>query len=178
MWKQLSSKEIFRHPKVTLIEDEVELPSGFRTTYLYTKHVVDGTTVICRKPDRTILVQREYSYPVNDWLWQLPGGLLLPGEAVEMGANRELMEEANYRANRLTLLGDYYYDHRRQKGKMFVFLGESLESSSLPADPEEENAIESFWFSEEEIDEMIRAGKIENSRFLSAWCLYGKRKEL
>ncbi len=172
MWKKLSSREVFNHPRVTLIEDEVELPSGVRLTYLYSKHIVDGATVLCRRPDGKILVQKEYSYPAGERLYQFPGGLLLPGESVETGANRELMEEAGYRANRLTPIGDYYYDHRKSKGRMLVFLGESLEEASLPPDPEEEGAIESFWFTEEEIETMIKSGKIENSRFLSAWCLY------
>lgn len=172
MWKKLSSKEIFSHPKVTLLEDEVELPNGTRSTYLYVKHSVDGATVICRRPDGKVLVQREYSYPTDEHLYQFPGGLLLPDESVDIGGNRELMEEAGYRAGKLTALGDYYYDHRKQKGRMFVFLGEDLEEAKLPGDPEEEGAIESFWFTEEEIEHLIRNGEIENSRFLSAWCLY------
>lgn len=172
MWKKLSSREVFSHPKVTLLEDEVELPSGMRSTYLHVKHAVDGATVICRRPDGMILIQREYSYPTGEHLYQLPGGLLLPDESVDIGANRELMEEAGYRAGKLTALGDYYYDHRRQKGRMFVFLGEDLEEAKLPPDPEEEGAIESFWLTEGDIEAMIKKGEIENSRFLSAWCLY------
>jgi len=175
MWKKLSSKEVFMHPKVTLLEDEVELPNGTRSTYLHTKHAVDGATVICRRTDGKILVQREYSYPPNEHIYQLPGGLLLPDESVDVGANRELMEEAGYRAGRLTVIGDYYYDHRRSKGRMYVFVGEDLKEESLPPDPEEEGAIESFWFTEEEIETMIRKGDVENSRFLSAWCLYRVR---
>jgi ADP-ribose pyrophosphatase len=175
MWKKLSSKEVFTHPKVTLLEDEVELPNGTRSTYLHTKHAVDGATVICRRTDGKILVQREYSYPPNEHIYQLPGGLLLPDESVDVGANRELMEEAGYRAGRLTVIGDYYYDHRRSKGRMYVFVGEDLKEESLPPDPEEEGAIESFWFTEEEIETMIRKGDVENSRFLSAWCLYRVR---
>ena len=172
MWKKLSSREVFTHPKVTLLEDEVELPSGVRLTYLYSKHAVDGATVICRRADGRILVQREYSYPPNEHLYQFPGGLLLPDERVDVGANRELMEEAGYRAGTLTLIGDYYYDHRKSKGRMYVFVGEELEAASLPPDPEEEGAIESFWRTEEDIEAMIKKGEIENSRFLPAWCLY------
>lgn len=37
MWKKLSSKTVFEHPRLTLIEDEVELPSGKKTTYLLRK---------------------------------------------------------------------------------------------------------------------------------------------
>lgn len=34
MWKTISSKEIFCHPRLSLIEDEIILPSGAKTTYL------------------------------------------------------------------------------------------------------------------------------------------------
>jgi ADP-ribose pyrophosphatase len=171
MWKTLSSKEIFKHPRLTLIEDDVLLPDGIKIKYL--KYKDDGgcaVTIIAKRDDGKILIQREYSYPPNQKIFQFPGGAVSPDEKPEIGANRELMEEMNYKAKNLKLLGSYLINNRRTAAKMYIYLAKNLEEASLEEDKEED--IESFWFSEEEITKMIRGGKIINCHTLAAWSLY------
>jgi len=175
MWKTVSSKEVFKHPRLTLVEDEVILPNGIKTKYL--KHKDSGgcaATVIAKKEDGKILLQKEYSYPPNKKLFQFPGGNVSDGEKAEDGANRELMEEADLKADKLELLGSYLVNNRRSAAKMFVYLATDLGEESLEGDQEED--IESFWFSENEIVEMIKNDEIENCHVLSAWSLYKIKK--
>lgn len=171
MWKQLSTKEIFNHPRLSLLEDEVELPNGTRTTYL--KYKDDGhcaATLIVKRGDGNILLQKEYSYPINENLFQFPGGLIPPHEVITDGANRELMEEAGLFSESLTSLGSYLINNRRSTAKMHIFLAEDLKARKLTGDPEEN--IVSIWFPEAEIDTMIKSGKIINCHALAGWCLY------
>lgn len=170
MWEIVSSKEIFNHRCLTLIEDEVILPNGHRTTYLKQKDDGSCCATVIAKKDGKILVQREYSYPPNQKIFQFPGGHVPANERAEEGANRELMEEAGYRANKLELLGKYLIDNRRSAQEMYVFLASDLIEQSLEKDAEED--FESFWFSEDEIIRMIKNGDIANVHFLASWCLY------
>ncbi|MFA4817095.1 MAG: NUDIX hydrolase [Parcubacteria group bacterium] len=170
MWKTASSKEIFNHPRLTLIEDEIILPNGHKISYLRFKDDGSCAVTIIAKRDGKILLQREYAYPPNQKLFQFPGGAVSANEKPEEGANRELMEEMSYRANKLELLGSYLIDNRRSAQKMYVFLGSDLVEESLEKDTEEE--IESFWFSEDEIARMIKNGKIINVHSLASWCVY------
>ncbi len=175
MWKTISSKEIFRHPRLTLIEDEVILPNGLKTKYLkYKDDGSCGVTIIAKRKDGKILLQTEYSYPPNQKLFQFPGGLVNPDENPEIGGNRELMEEANLKANQLELLGSYLFNNRRSVKKMFIYLATDLEEKSLEGDPEED--IESFWFTEDEISQKIKNDEIQNCHVLTAWCLYKIKK--
>lgn len=170
MWKTISSKEIFNHTRLTLIEDEIILPNGKKTNYL--KHKDDGSccvTIIAKKEGK-ILIQKEYSYPPNQKLFQFPGGGVPNGEKLEIGANRELAEEMGLKANNLELLGSYLMNNRRSAKKMYVYLATDLIKKSLTSDPEED--IESFWFSEDEISSMIKNGDIINNHSLASWCLY------
>lgn len=83
MWHVVSTREIFSHPRLTLMEDEVLLPSGHRTTYL--RHADEGAravTVIAVR-DGLVLMQREYSHPPRRVLLQFPGGGVSPGESIE-----------------------------------------------------------------------------------------------
>jgi ADP-ribose pyrophosphatase len=174
MWQTLSSKEVFVHPKLTVIEDEVLLPSGVKTTYLKFKDTMNGVTVICKNEKGEILLEQEYAYPLNKVLWQFPGGGVPLEEAIEVGANRELMEEAKFYAHSLTLLGTCCVNNRRSGASMYVFLATNLEPRALPSDPEEE--IKTFWLSEEKIDDLIQKGEFISSYGLAAWCLYKNRK--
>lgn len=170
MWKTISSKEILHHPRLTLIEDEIMLPGGHTFTYLRSKDDGSCAVTIIAKRDGKILIQREYSYPPDQKLFQFPGGAVPKSEKPEIGANRELMEEMGFRANRLKLLGSYLIDNRRSSMKMHVYVATDLVEESLDADPEED--IESFWFSEDEIARMIKNGDIINAHALASWCLY------
>ena len=174
MWKTISTKEIFSHPRLSLIEDEVILPNGIKTNYLKFKDIGNCVTIIAKRTDGKILLQTEYSYPSNSKIFQFPGGFIPFDEEIEIGANRELMEEAGYKANNLELIGTYLINNRRMKSKMFVYIATELEIKSLKGDPEED--IESFWFFEDEINDMIKHDKIINCHVLSSWCLYITRK--
>src|SRR5690606_6661213 len=110
-WKQISSKVLFEHSRITLSEDEVELPSGHKTTYLKYSSNSDAATVIARREGK-VLMQKEYSYPPNQVLLQFPGGAVPKSEDIARGANRELMEEAGLRSEKLTKLGSYFINNR------------------------------------------------------------------
>jgi ADP-ribose pyrophosphatase len=175
MWKTVSSQELFNHPRLCLIEDEVVLPCGIKTKYLKFKD--DGscsTAIIAIRKDGKILLQRETSYPLNKRIFQFPGGNVPAGEKPKDGANRELMEEAGYRAKKMKLLGSYLINNRRSKAWDYVFLATNLEKKSLEKDPEED--IEVFWFSEKKIEKMIKSNKIIASHALAAYCLYKLKK--
>lgn len=170
MWKLLSTKEVFTHPRLTLNEDKVELPDGSKTIYLKYKDSGDCATIICKKPDGTILLQKEYSYPPNQLLFQFPGGYIPKNENLKIGANRELMEESGFKAKKLSLIGSYLINNRRSASKMFVYLAIDLTKKSQPGDREE--IIENYWFSEKQIETMIKGGKIINNNLLASWALY------
>jgi ADP-ribose pyrophosphatase len=155
-------------------EDDVELPNGYRTTYLRFGDEDAAATVLCRDGAGRILLQRAYSYPPNQIMLELPGGLVPAGEDPAVGANRELMEEVGLRAGRLTLLGTFFPSNRRSARKTYVYLGEDLTEESLPGDPEEE--IEVAWFTEDQVDELIRSGQVVNQSILAAWAFYRARR--
>lgn len=174
MWRRLSSRVILDHPRLVACEDQVELPGGERVSYLRFASTGVVVSVICRGEDGRVLLQREYAYPPNQVMLQLPGGHVPYGEDPREGANRELMEEAGLRAEQLTLLGEYFVNFRRSDLKMLVYLGEGLTEASLPGDLEEQ--IETVWATETEVDELIRTGQVVNYSLLAAWSIYRARE--
>ena len=170
MWKKLSSKTILNHPRLHVVEDEVELPSGQKTDYVRFEMKGNAPTIIAINNENKILIIKEYSYPVDEWLFQFPAGMVPFSEDLEQGINRELMEEAGLKATKLELLGDFYINNRRSNYKGYVFVGTNLIEEKRAGDLEE--SIESMWMSEAEIDQLISENKFKNSSSLAAWAVY------
>ena len=54
----------------------------------------DAVTILMLTPDRQrIVLVRQYRYPLDGWVYELPAGLLEPGESPVETAIREAMEE-------------------------------------------------------------------------------------
>jgi ADP-ribose pyrophosphatase len=168
-WKKISQKEILRHARLTVFEDIVELPDGTNTDYLHFGKSLDGVTVIAIREDSKILVQKEYSYPPDEVLYQFPGGSMDEGEDAKAAADRELSEEANL-AGELVCIGSHLIDNRRRQDYMHVFVARNLVDRPGVADIEE--AFESYWLDAEEIDSLIAKGIIRNHTLLAAWAIY------
>ena len=57
----------------------------------------DAICIVPILPDDSLLLIREFRYPVNAWCISFPAGLVDKGETIEECVNRELMEETGFR---------------------------------------------------------------------------------
>ena len=82
-WKFIARKHVFQHPRLQLAEDTVALPNGKEISYLREAPAkTHSVAIIAINADGHILLQKEYSYPPNTVLWQLPGGAIESGESI------------------------------------------------------------------------------------------------
>ena len=57
----------------------------------------DAVCIVPLLPDGSVLLEREFRYPLNSWCVSLPAGLIDVGESLEEAVARELSEETGYR---------------------------------------------------------------------------------
>lgn len=57
----------------------------------------DAVCIVPQTADGTLLLIREFRYPLNSWCVSLPAGLIDAGESLEEAVARELSEETGYR---------------------------------------------------------------------------------
>jgi 8-oxo-dGTP pyrophosphatase MutT (NUDIX family) len=170
-WKKLKTQTIFEHPRLTVVEDDVELPHGKQTKYMRYEGLRDYVTVVAVQDDQVLLV-RDYSYPHDEWLWQFPEGDTEPNESIERSAQRELEEEAGLHAEQITQIGMNYDHHRRTSRKDYIFLASGLQPLEVTGGDEEEHGITSEWFTIEQVNTMIKEGKILQKNTLAAWPVF------
>ena len=94
---QLSTKTVYKGRLLTVLEDEVRLPDGKQARREYVRHP-GATAMVPMLDDRTVVLVRQYRYPVGRHFYEIPAGKIDPGEAPEATARRELREECGYEA--------------------------------------------------------------------------------
>lgn len=101
--KTLNSKVVYDGKVITVIKDDVEVADGhksFREVVLHS----GGVVIAALKNPETILLVKQYRYPLKETILELPAGKLEKGENPDFAAKRELEEETGYRAKIGTLL--------------------------------------------------------------------------
>ena len=102
--KTLDSKVVYDGKVMTVIRDDVEVSDGhksFREVVLHS----GGVVIAAMKDDETILLVKQYRYPLKHVNIELPAGKLEKGENPDFAAKRELEEETGYQAKTWKSLG-------------------------------------------------------------------------
>lgn len=168
LWKHLSSRILFLHPRIKLIEEELELPSGGRIDWLSVDEGSDSVCIICLDDKRRVLVSRQYCPAPRAVVHEFPGGRIDPGESVEAAARRELREEAGIVCGEVQILGSYYPNNRRSPRQCCVVL--TCKEDNTLCSPELEEIVESEWLPMEEVSR--RLSLFKNGSLLAAWSLF------
>ena len=102
---KLASREIFDGRIMHVFEDTVQLPDGKSATREYMRHV-GAVCVVPLLDDGSVLLERQYRYPVGEVLVEIPAGKLnFKEENPREAAARELLEETGAVAGELVSLG-------------------------------------------------------------------------
>lgn len=137
----LSSRLVYDGHLLRVHEDRVRLPNGRESGREYIRH--PGAAAILGLPDdQTVLLVRQYRYPVDRVCVELPAGKLDPGETPLTAAGRELAEETGYSAADWRPLGLLHPTFAYSDEIIHLFLARGLTRGTPCDDPDE--SIEVF----------------------------------
>ncbi len=166
-WRVLHERTVYRDRWVQVTLVDVQLPNGETYTYTTLKRI-PGAAVVALDERGNWLIQREYRHPLRAVIYQLPGGLVDPGESPLTTAQRELLEETGYTAEEWTFLGVVEDNPGLIEGHTSLYLARHVHLVQAPCLERTENpSLE--WRSPTWIRERIRAGEITDRVLLAAF---------
>lgn len=166
----IKSKKIHCGSMITLRHDDISLSNGHLIKYDVVEHP-GAVVIIPIHPDGIVLI-RQYRYPIDQIIYELPAGCLDTGENPSHAANRELREETTFSAHKLLDVGSYYMAPGYTNELLTFFIATDLEVNPLTAEDTEE--IDVVIVSLQEALSMIQNRTIIDAKTVMGVFLYQK----
>jgi ADP-ribose pyrophosphatase len=166
-WKLIKSKRVFNTPFMVINNNDYLLPNGKKAHNFYKLERRDYVLIVVFNNDGKILVEKQYRWGANDFVYELPAGWINENEFSLEAAGRELREETGYVLKNAKELGVVY----AQPGfcNMSAHIVKGFSDKLLVRKPEfDEEAIELSFMSKEEIQKKIKMGIIKDMGFITA----------
>ncbi|MGE5354183.1 MAG: NUDIX hydrolase [Acidobacteriota bacterium] len=164
-FKVIKSETLFRGKVFDLQVDQIEYNSGNPGVREIAIHP-GGAVVVPIKDDGKIIFVKQFRYPLQKVLLELPAGKLEVGEDPLKCAVRELEEETGYKAREITKLGAIYTTPGFCTEVLHIYLAKGLTPGNHNRE-EGEHGMEVLELSKEEIEEKIRSGELVDAKSLS-----------
>lgn len=116
-----------------IYRDDARTPDGVTAYREYTTHP-GAAAVLARFDDGSLLLERQWRYPMNRSFLELPAGKIDAGEAPLQTAIRELREETGYSAARWACLGPMHPVISYSTEVIHLYLAEGLTAGEASLD--------------------------------------------
>jgi 8-oxo-dGDP phosphatase len=165
-WPVSSSEVLAGDSLVRLRRDMVRMPEGDVVGRDILEHP-GAVAILALASDERVLLIRQYRHPVRRLLWEIPAGLRdVAGEPLRVTAERELFEEAGYRAAQWHVLTDTFSTPGISTERLRIFLARGLaevpEAERSYVREHEEALLTLAWLPLHEAVRRVLAGELHN----------------
>ncbi len=150
---------------LSVYEGEIE---GRRVTREIIEHP-GAAAILALDPDGMVIMVNQHRFPRGRVL-EIPAGTLEEGESPRDCALRELTEETGYMAGSMKPLLSYYPSIGYNTEVIHCFVASSLKKTQ--SNPDEDEIISVERYTIPDLLEMIRAGRIQDSKTICALLTY------
>lgn len=158
--------DIYQGRIIHVYKDEVTV-NGRPTTREIALHP-GGAAILPVTPEGKLVFVRQYRYPIQQTLLEIPAGKMDGNESGEACAARELTEETGYEG-KLTKLGEIYTSPGFCDEKLYLFMADHLVFKGQHLDPDE--YLDVLKFSRKEVEDMMARGELTDAKSLAAIAL-------
>jgi ADP-ribose pyrophosphatase len=163
--KRTAGKTIYEGNILKLYRDEVEFPDKHKSAREVVEHS-GGVSVLAENEEGKIILIKQYRYPVDEVIYEIPAGKLELDEDPAECAARELREETGYSAQKFSKLFEFFPTPGYSTETIYIYQAEGLKF--VGRDLEEGEYIEVVPKSRAELKELLQSGKIKDSKTLIA----------
>jgi len=150
-WQVHGRRPVYDSEWVTISLVDVETPSGRR----YEHHAIsskDAAGVIVTDSERRTMLIWRHRFLGDKWGYEVPGGMIDPGETPEQAARRECVEESGWSPGPLRLLQHFSPNAGQSTQTFWVF---AAEGGELVGPPHSEEAERVDWVTEDELRAIV-----------------------
>ena len=159
--EQLETKTVYEGMIVNVRRDVVKLQNGSNAKREVVEHP-GGVGIVPITKDNKVLMVRQYRYPMEKELLEIPAGKLCAGEDPLECAVRELSEETGCTSGKIVDLGALYPSPGFCRETLFVFLALDLQQGEMHLDHDELLSVEAVCI--DELIDMIMANKLPDAK--------------
>ncbi len=159
--KTLGFEYVYRGKVVDVRRDDVEISTGRKSVREVVEHP-GGVVIVAQKNSDTVLMVKQFRYPIKQAALELPAGKLEKGEEPFPAAKRELEEETGYRAKIWKELGYINTTPGFCNEKLYLYYAADLDF--VGEHPDEGEVIQCFEYKIDEICSKIKKGEINDAK--------------
>ncbi|NLJ91015.1 MAG: NUDIX hydrolase [Clostridiales bacterium] len=174
--KRLSRNEIYSGRVIDVFYDDVELANGTKTIREVVAHK-EGAAIVAVNDKQEVILVKQFRYPVDKNMVELPAGLIDEGESPLEAAKRELKEETGYIAREWELLTSTYSSPGWQDERIHIYAARGLEHVAEQDLDKDEELI----FYKESIKDVLKkvnSGEITDAKTIIGILMYWSRYSL
>lgn len=157
----IAQEQVFDGVLLKVRRDRVRLPDGHEAVREYIRH----PGAVCIVPvldDGSLLMERQFRYPLGREFIELPAGKIDPGESPQQTGRRELREETGYVAAEWTYLATVHPVIGYSDESIEIWLARGLRQEGARLDHGE--LLQTFTLPLAEAVEAVRDGRITDAK--------------
>lgn len=163
--RTVDTKRIYDGKILNLRVDKVLLPNGKESVREVVEHG-GAVAVVPVTEDGMVYMVRQFRYPFDETILEIPAGKMDPGEQVWDAANRELEEEIGQKAGEMIYMGQLRPSVAYLTEIIHLYLARGLVKTQQHLDEDEFLNVELF--SLDTLCEMVMENKLTDAKTIAA----------
>jgi len=172
--RRIQGSRVYTGRILDLDVDHVLLANGHETVREVVRHR-GAVVVLPLLKDQTVILVRQYRYPVDEIMLELPAGKIDPGESPVDCARRELKEETGLAAKELEALGTFFTTPGFSDERLHAFLAEGLEPPGRSS-PDADELLETVRLPVRDVVKMATEGEVRDAKTLVTLFLWERSR--
>jgi ADP-ribose pyrophosphatase len=166
----LKQRLFYKGRKFDFEVNRLRLPNNSEGEWECIRHP-GGALVIPVTSEGKLLLVRQYRFAAQGRILEFPAGTLEYGEDPLETIQREIQEETGFRAHKWQKLGEFFLAPGYSSEIIYAFLAQDLEKLDEPPPQDEDEDMETVFFTPEELEKAILEGEQVDAKSITSFFL-------